>query len=128
MTKKQSVVSGVTVEWDDAKHAKVNVKDGPRDKTKLLKSAKGDDEFTPNKIVIDLKLDLGDPKVSSVTLNDVHIKIPHAISAEKNDPPVVGWWNGSKWVKFGKFVYANGTFDVTLPTSWPTDPPIGVGP
>jgi hypothetical protein len=126
MTKKQNVVTGVTVEWDDTKHPTVNVAGGAVD-TALLKKGTGN-EFVPSRIVINLKLDLGGPKVPSVNLVDVHIKIPHSIAAGKNDPPVAGWWNGTKWVKFGKFVYANGTFDVTLPSSWPTDPPIGVGP
>jgi hypothetical protein len=46
----------------------------------------------------------------------------------KKRSAVVGWWNGSKWVKFGRFEYANSAFDVTLPPSWPTDPAVGAGP
>jgi hypothetical protein len=66
--------------------------------------------------------------VKAVTLDKAHLKIAYPIPAGKSDPPVVGWWNGSKWVKFGQFVYESNAFDVTLPPSWPVDPPIGVGP
>ncbi len=71
-------------------------------KPKFHKSAKGDDEFTPSRIVADLKLDLGDSTTESVNLDDVHIKIPYA-GAE----PTIGWWNGAKWVKFKQVTYAN---------------------
>jgi hypothetical protein len=120
MGKQHAVVSGITVEWDDLKHHKVNVKDGPHDKTKIPKSAKNDDEFTPSRIVADLKLDLGDPTARFVDLDDVHIKIPYT-GAE----PTVGWWNGAKWMRFKQVAYANNLADVTLPSPWPTDPPIG---
>ena len=60
MGKQHAAVSSIPVEWDDVKHPKVNVKDGPLNKALKLKSAKGDDEFTPSRIVADLKLDLGD--------------------------------------------------------------------
>jgi len=123
MSKQQARVAEVTVEWDDAKHHKVNAKDGPHDKAKILKSVKGDDEFTPTRIVADLKLDLGDAAAKSVNLNDVHIKIPYA-----GDKPTIGWWNGAKWVKFGKVAYAANIADVTLPSPWPTDPAIGINP
>ncbi len=123
MGKQHASVAGITVEWDDAKHHKVSVKDGPHDKTKIHKSAKGDDEFTPNRIVADLKLDLGDPAAGFVNLDNVHIKVPYA-GAE----PTIGWWNGAKWVKFKHVVYASGLADVTLPSPWPTDPAIGMNP
>jgi len=123
MGKQHAVVSGITVEWDDAKHHKVNVKDGPRDKTKKLKSAQGDDEFTPSRIVVDLKLDLGDAKATRVNLNEVHVKVPYT-----GTQPTVGWWTGAKWVKFKQVAYANNNADVTLPSPWPTDPPIGCYP
>jgi len=121
MGKKHAPVALITVEWDDVKHPKVNVKDGPHDKTKIPKSAKNDDEFTPSRIVADLKLDLGDPTAGFVDLDDVHIKIPHT-----GTEPTVGWWNGAKWVKFHQVTFANGIIDVKLPSPWPTDPPIGV--
>ena len=120
MGKQHAVASGITVEWDDLKHHKVNVKDGPHDKTKIPKSAKNDDEFTPSRIVADLKLDLGDPTAGFVDLDDVHIKIPYT-GAE----PTVGWWNGAKWMRFKQVACANNLADVTLPSPWPTDPPIG---
>jgi hypothetical protein len=123
MGKQHAVVASITVEWDDTKHRKINVKDGPHDKKKILKSAKGDDEFTPSRIVADLKLDLGDPAAEFVDLEDVHIKIPY-----KGIQPTIGWWNGAKWVKFVKVAYADNTADVTLPSHWPTDPAIGIYP
>jgi hypothetical protein len=123
MRNKHAAVAGITVEWDERKHAKVNVKDGPHDKSRIHRSEKGDDEFTPSRIVADLKLDLGDATAQSVNLDDVHIKIPYT-SIE----PTVGWWNGAKWVKFKQVVYANNFADVTLPSPWPTDPAIGSHP
>ncbi len=123
MGKQRVAVSSITVEWDDVKHPKVNVKDGPLNKTSKLKSAKGDDEFTPGRIVADLKLDLGDVNAKFVDLDDVHIKIPHTGTG-----PTAGWWNGAKWVKFKQVAYANNIIDVTLPSPWPTDPAIGVYP
>jgi hypothetical protein len=116
-------VSGVTVTWDAAKHSKINVKDGGHDKTKIPRSAHSDDEFTPSRIVVDLKLDLGDPNVPEVYLNDVHVEIAYS-----GVHPIVGWWNGAKWVKFRQVTYANGVADVTLPSPWPTDPHIGAYP
>jgi hypothetical protein len=123
MSKKQIPAGGVTVEWDEFKHPKVNVKDGPHDKRKIPKSAKGDDEFTPSRIVVDLKLDLGDTTAKFVTLDDVHIKIPYT-----GTEPIVGWWNGAKWVKFKQVTYAGSIADVTLPSPWPSDPAIGSYP
>jgi hypothetical protein len=123
MGKKHAPVAGITVEWDEAKHPKVNVKDGPHDKTKIHKSAKGDDEFTPTRIVADLKLDLGNSDAKFVDLDDVHIKIPYT-----GAKPTIGWWNGAKWVKFGKVAHIDNTADVTLPSPWPTDPAIGMNP
>jgi hypothetical protein len=123
MSKKQAKVADVTVEWDDAKHHKVNVKDGPHDKTKIPKSARGDDEFTPTRIVADLKLDLGDATAKSVQLDDVHVKISYT-----GPEPIVGWWNGAKWVKFTQVKCANNLADVTLPSPWPTDPALGCCP
>jgi hypothetical protein len=123
MGKKHATVAGITVEWDDTKHPKINVKDGPLDKAKKLKSTKGDDEFTPSRIVADLKLDLGDAAAKSVNLVDVHIKIPYA-----STEPTVGWWNGAKWVKFKQVAYLGSVADVTLPSPWPTDPAIGSHP
>jgi hypothetical protein len=125
----KEVITGVTVTWNDAdgaKYPKFEFKDGPRDKSVIPRSA--NDEFIPSRIVVDLKLDLGNASATKVTLSNAHVRIRHAIPAGKSEPPMVGWWNGSKWVKFGKFVYANNVFDVTLPPAWPIDPPIGVGP
>lgn len=124
MGKQHAAVSSITVEWDDVKHPKVNVKDGPLNKAMKLKSAKGDDEFTPSRIVADLKLDLGDANAKFVDLDDVHIKIAYTTGPE----PTVGWWNGAKWVKFKQVTYANNSADVTLPSPWPTDPAIGTYP
>ena len=123
MSLKQSIVSGITIEWDDAKHAQLNVKEGALNKTTILRSALSDDEFTPSRIVIDLKLDLGDAKADKVNLDNVHIKIPY-----KGEQPIVGWWNGTRWVKFQKVNFADNVADVTLPSPWPTDPPIGTYP
>ena len=125
----KEVATGVTVTWnaaDAAKYPKFEFKDGPRNKSEIPRSK--NDEFHPSRIVVDLKLDLGNSSVPTVTLDKAHLKIAYAIPAGKSDPPMVGWWNGSKWVKFGAFVYANNAFDVTLPPSWPIDPPVGVGP
>ena len=125
----KQVLSGVTVTWSDAdaaKYRKFDFKDGPFDKNAVPRS--DNDEFYPSRIVADLKLDVGDSAVKTVTLDKAHLKIAYSIPAGKSDPPVVGWWNGAKWVKFRQFAYANNTFDVTLPPSWPIDPPIGVGP
>jgi hypothetical protein len=123
MGKQQAAVAGIIVEWDDAKHRKLNVKDGPLNKAKKLKSAAGDDEFTPSRIVADLKLDLGDATAKFVNLDNVHIKIPYT-----GTEPIVGWWNGAKWVKFKQVAYANNFADATLPSPWPTDPAIGSYP
>lgn len=121
MAKKQAPVGGVTIEWDDVKHSKVNVKEGGFDKNTIPKGV-GDD-FTPSRIVVDLKLDLGDANATQVNLNDVHLKIPYTGTG-----PKVGWWNGKKWVKFDDAHFSSGIIDVTLPSPWPTDPPIGVYP
>lgn len=122
--KQTQVLPGVIVIWDDTKHAKVNAKDGPRDKTSIPYSAA--DEFTPGRIVVDLKLNLGDDTVKMVTLNDVHVQI--AYSATGSDKPIAGWWDGQKWVKFKQMTFADNLIDVTLPPSWPIDPPIAVFP
>ncbi len=122
MASKQ-VLSGVIVTWNDAKHPKVNVKDGPLNKSVIPRSKNNDDEFTPRRIVVDLKLDLGDPAVSEVVLDDVHLQITYSGVA-----PTIGWWNGSKWMKFKHVAYANNVADITLPSPWPTDPPIGSAP
>lgn len=123
MSIKQATVSDVIVEWDDTKHPQLNVQAGPLDKAALPHSANNDDEFTPGRIVVNLKLDLGDAKAATVNLENVHIKI--SCNAGK---PEIGWWNGAKWVLFKQMVYANGIADVTLPSPWPTDPPVGCNP
>jgi len=123
MSRQLASVSGVTVEWDDVKHPKLRIKDGPLDKSKIMRSAQNDDEFIPARIVIDLKLDLGDEKASSVILDDVHLKIPY-----KGEQPAVGWWTGARWVKFKQITFANNVADITLPSPWPTDPAVGVHP
>ncbi len=119
------VTSGVTVVWDDAKHPMVNVKEGTFDKNRIPKGV--DDEFTPNRIVVDLKLNLGDAKAESVALNNVHLQIAYTL-AQKNSQPTVGWWNGRQWVRFKEVAFANNILDVTLPSPWPTDPAIGIYP
>ena len=119
----KQVLAGVSVTWNDAKHPKVNVKDGPRNKSIIPRSKNNDDEFTPSRIVVDLKLDLGDPNLSEVVLHDIHLKIGYGGTA-----PTIGWWNGAKWVKFKQVAYANNVADVTLPSPWPTDPAIGTHP
>ncbi len=119
----QQVLTGVTVTWNDAKHPRLNVKDGPRNKSVLPRSKNNDDEFTPSRIVVDLKLDLGDSTVSEVVLDDVHLQIAYRGAA-----PTIGWWNGAKWVKFKQVAYANSIADVILPSPWPTDPAIGTYP
>lgn len=123
MAKQHANVSGVTVEWDDAKHGKVNVKDGPRNKKDIPRSKNNDDEFIPSRILIDLKLDLGDAKVTEVVLDDVHLKLAYS-----GVDPTIGWWNGKKWVTFKQVTYASNVADVILPSRWPTDPPIGCSP
>ena len=118
------IVSGVTVTWNDAKHPKLNVKDGGRYKNYKKGDLKSDDDdLKPDRVVVDLKLDLGDPKATEVALDDVHVQIAYS-----GDVPTIGWWNGAKWVKFTKVAYANSVADVTLPTRWPTDPAIGTHP
>jgi hypothetical protein len=137
MAKRQLPVAGVTIEWEGAKHARLNAKDGPRDKTKIPHSKNKDDEFTPTRIIIDLKLDLGDASVERtvelggiqqkvVDLIDVHLKIPY----HQGKKSTLGWWNGAKWVKFKDVTYddQNSVADVILPSPWPTDPAIGGNP
>ncbi len=119
----KQVLTGVTVAWNDAKHPKLNVKDGPYNKNVIPRSKNNDDEFTPGRIVVDLKLDLGDTTVSEVMLDGVHLQIAYSGAA-----PTVGWWNGAKWVKFKQVAYASNIADVTLPSPWPIDPPIGSYP
>ncbi len=119
----KQVLTGVTVAWNDAKHPKLNAKDGPYNKSVIPHSKNNDDEFTPGRIVVDLKLDLGDTTVSEVTLDDVHLQIAYGGAA-----PTVGWWNGAKWMKFKQVAYANNVADVTLPSPWPIDPPVGSAP
>ncbi len=123
MSIKQSIMSGVTVEWDDSKHPQLNVQAGPLNKAAVFSSAQGDDEFTPAQIVLNLKLDLGDAKAATVNLNNVHLKIPYTGAMH-----TVGWWNGARWVKFQNVKFDGNVADVTLPSPWPTDPPIGVYP
>ena len=123
MSIKQSITSGVTVEWDDSKHPQLNVQAGPLTKAAVLSSTKGDDEFTPARIVLNLKLDLGDAKATTVDLDNVHLKIPYT-----GVQPTVGWWNGARWVKFQNVKFDGSVADVTLPSPWPTDPPVGVSP
>jgi hypothetical protein len=130
MSRKQAVVSSVTIEWDEDKHPKVNVREGTFDKTKIPRSKTlGADEFIPSRIVIDLKLDLGDATATEVVLQDVHLKIPYY---NAGIIPTVVWWNKKldRWVKFKNVSYSakEQLADVTLPSPWPTDPPVGVGP
>ena len=120
MTKRQLPVAGVTIEWDDVKHPRLNAKDGPLDKTRIPRSKNDDDEFTPARIIIDLKLDLGDVTAATIDLDDVHLKIPY-----QGQQPTLGWWNGDRWLKFKQVDYARNEADVTLPSPWPTDPAIG---
>jgi hypothetical protein len=127
----KQVLSGVTVRWNDAKHPKLNVKAGARYKNYIKGDLHSDygvlhsdyDDFTPSRIAVDLKLDLGNTTVSEVVLDDVHVQIAYSGAA-----PTIGWWNGAKWVKFEHVAYANHVADVTLPSPWPTDPPIGTAP
>ncbi len=127
MARHQAVVGGVTIDWDDAKHPVLNAKEGQvqktKDKTKIPSSR--DDEFTPEQIIVDLKLDLGNSSVKYVDLNDVHLQVPYTGS-----DPIIGWWDGKRWVKFKPETvrYANNVADVTLPSPWPTDPAIGTAP
>ena len=123
MARRQFGVAGVTIDWDDARHPRLNAKDGPFEKSKIPRSKNNDDEFTPARIIIDLKLDLGDATVTTVDLDDVHLKIPY-----QGRRPTVGWWNGYRWLKFTQISYANNVADVTLPSPWPTDPAIGTAP
>ncbi len=125
------VNSGITVTWDDAKHnqAKKNlprVRDGGRYKNYKkgdLKSNK--DQFAPERVVVDLKLDLGDSSVPYVTLDDVHLQITYS-----GVNPSLGWWDRGQWWQFDAHdvTYAGGVVDIKLPSSWPTDPPIGSAP
>ena len=125
MARHQVGVAGVTIDWDEAKHPVLNAKEGrikpTRDKANIRK---GDgDEFTPEQIIVDLKLDLGDSSVTSVNLDDVHLKVSY-----QGRQPTIGWWNGNRWVKFKTVTYTGNLADVTLPSPWPTDPPIGTAP
>ncbi len=125
MARHQAVVARVTIDWDDAKHPVLNAKEGQIKPTKdKANIRKGDgDEFTPEQIVVDLKLDLGNSSVKYVDLNDVHLQVPYTGS-----DPIIGWWDGKRWVKFKQIRYANNVADVTLPSPWPTDPAIGTAP
>ena len=116
----KQVLAGVTVMWNDAKHRTVNVKDGTYNKKNIPRSKNNDDDFIPSRIVVDLKLDLGDAKAAEVALDDVHLQIAYS-----GEAPTAGWWNGKKWVKFKQVAYANNIADITLPSPWPTDPAIG---
>ncbi len=120
----RQVLSGVTVTWDDAKH-NVTKKNVPsvRDGGRRNIQHSNNDEFTPARIVVDLKLDLGDTTVPEVALDDVHLQITYSGAT-----PTIGWWNGAKWVKFKQVTYAHNIADITLPSPWPTDPPIGSTP
>jgi hypothetical protein len=131
---KKPVAARVTIEWDDANHPRLNARNGSLDKTTKLT---GDgDEFTPDQIIANLKLDLGDPsavreeqlggkKQKVVDPYDVHLKVTY-----QGQHPTVGWWNGAKWVKFKGVTYDDKTSvaDVILPAQWPIDPPIGTSP
>lgn len=119
----KQLLAGVTVMWSDAKHHTVNVKDGPHNKQDIPRSKNNDDEFIPSRIVVDLKLDLGDAKAAEVALDDVHLQIAYS-----GVEPMIGWWNGKQWVKFKQVSFAKNIADVTLPSPWPTDPPIGFYP
>jgi hypothetical protein len=135
MAKKNKSVAGVTIEWDDAKHSRLDAKDGPWDKNKIPHSKNKDDEFTPARIIADLKLDLGDAPQKTVDVGgvkqivvdpiDVHLKVTY-----QGQHPTVGWWNGAKWVKFKGVTYDDkaSVADVVLPPQWPIDPPIGTSP
>jgi len=135
MAKQKKSVAGITIEWDDAKHSRLNATDGPWDKHDIRQSKNKDDEFTPKRIVADLKLDLGDAPQKTVYLdgvkhtvvdpNDVHLKVTY-----HGEHPTVGWWNGAKWVKFNGVHYDDkaSEADVILPPEWPIDPPIGTSP
>ena len=117
------VVSGITVTWNDVKHPKLNVKDGGRYKNYKKGDLKSDDdELEPDRVVVDLKLDLGNPTTDPVNLDDVHVRITYS-----GANPKIGWWNGTMWKKFTQVAYAKNVADVTLPSPWPVDPPIGTG-
>ena len=120
----KQVVTGVTVTWDDTKYNDTR-KNVPkvRDGGKRNIPHSNNDEFTPARIIVDLKLDLGDTSVPEVALDDVHLQIAYS-----GVNPTLGWWNGAKWVKFKQVTYANNVADVTLPSPWPTDPAIGGSP
>lgn len=123
MGKQSARMAGVSIEWDTARHPKLRAREGTLDKSRIPRSAKGDDEFIPSRIVIDLKLDLGDEKAVTVNLDNVHLKIPY-----QGERPTIGWWNGARWIMFKQVTFANNTADITLPSPWPTDPAIGTHP
>jgi hypothetical protein len=134
MAKQETSVAGVTIEWDNANHPRLNAYDSPMDKTKIPQG--NGDKFTPKRIIANLKLDLGDAsKVREemlggkqqkvVDLIDVHLKV-----TSQGQKPRLAWWNGANWVEFDVTYNANTMVaDVTLPSkSWPIDPPIGMSP
>jgi hypothetical protein len=125
MAWQKTPVAGITIEWDDKKHPRLEATDGKWDKHDIRQSKNKDDEFTPKRIVADLKLNLGDASKKTVDLVDVHLKY-----AYQGAKPTLGYWNGAKWVKFEDttVTYKDGIADVTLPSPWPTDPPIGTSP
>ncbi len=129
MAKQQRSIGGVTVEWDDAKHAQLNARDGGFDNAKIPSSANKDDDFKPARIIVNLKMDLGDAKAVILTLNDVHLKVRY-----QGTKPTLGWWNGKKWIRFKEeakeiaYDAVNAVADITLPAQWPADPPIGMYP
>jgi hypothetical protein len=124
----QQVNTGVAVRWDDASH-----NEGKKNKLRIRDGGKrgiprsDNDDFTPARIIVDLKLDFGDEKVGIVDLDNVHLQIAYT-----DTKPVFGWWNGAKWVRFREenreVTYANNVADITLPAKWPTDPVIGGSP
>jgi hypothetical protein len=120
----KQVLSDVTVTWDDTKYNQTK-KNVPRvrDGGKRDIPRSNNDEFTPVRIIVDLKLDLGDTTVSEVALDNVHLQIAYSGAT-----PTIGWWNGAKWVKFKQVVYAHNTADITLPSPWPTDPAVAGNP
>lgn len=125
MAKQKKAVAEITVEWDDdlQENKNLKVEDGKLDKTKMLYSQSGDDDFQPNRIIADLKVSKGDGK-KTVELKNVRFK------ARSSQKPRLAWWNGAKWVEFTQVTYdaAASVADVILPSPWPTDPAIGIWP
>ncbi len=128
MAKQTHDFAGVSIEWDDTNHPKLNARHEAWNKA-IPKSKNNDDDFTPTRIIVNLKMDLGSPTTGNLKLENVRLTVPYHSSGLSSR---LGWWNGSKWVEFTKSQIQHNNAEkksvITLPKDWPADPPIGGNP